>query len=507
MVMTLYPLTTHFKKLRQNTLPPRSRLEAAKTLPPLVRSYLENHETFVTVEPHSRLVGSYAQKLCVGDVKDVDFLVFIAGEHEGKGMIEPERVIAELSKALKGLAKHLGYDEDQISVKPARRSVHVHFKHEDFHLDVVPCIAPDGEEEAAFVPCKNLHKWVPTHPLGYIKRLNEVNEKHGYNVKRLARLMKHFVNHKIKQKNMRPKSYWLGALLLQVIDEEGFDDTMTQGELFRWLVSQIYERYRVTLNTSSTSTPNIKDPVLGHNISWNWGRRAFEMFMARLKEAVEWSSEAISADVTKEDAIRLWQAIFGSEYFPASIDEEAKALADELRPGHARVEPTGRVVTAALSSAAAITTQPTRFHGGTTAMHRTGKSALSSASQYAVVRRTFPEFRAVLRGPALVLEGRLQPQPGSPVYSIAIRFLPGRSPKVRILSPGIRPDAPHRYPGGLLCLYWHKDRNWNGQTFIGETIIPWTALWLLYYELWLDTGEWLGPESPHRYPRSPDGSI
>lgn len=33
---------------------------------------------------------------------------------------------------------------------------------------------------------------------------------------------------------------------------------------------------------------------------------------------------------------------------------------------------------------------------------------------------------------------------------------------------------------------------------IAETIVPWTALWLLYYELWLETDEWLGPEAPHQ---------
>jgi hypothetical protein len=30
---------------------------------------------------------------------------------------------------------------------------------------------------------------------------------------------------------------------------------------------------------------------------------------------------------------------------------------------------------------------------------------------------------------------------------------------------------------------------------IATTILPWTALWLYYYELWLDTGKWLGPSS------------
>lgn len=502
----MYPLTTHFNMMRQKTRPPGERIEAAKNLPPLVRSFLENHPEFPTVAPHSRLAGSYAQKLCVGDVKDVDFLVFVDGAYEGEDMIEPRRIIGDLQKALKGLAAHLGYDEDEISVKPARRSVHVHFKGHDFHLDVVPCIAPDGEGEAAYVPCKNLEKWVKTHPLGYIKLLDEVNAAHSHNVKRLARTFKHFVQHKMKQPYMRPKSYWLGALLLQVIEEEGFDDTKTQAELFHWLVLAIYDKYRVTLDTSATATPNIMDPVLGHNISWNWGRNAFEMFMARLKEASEWSGEAISDRVTKEEAAQLWQRIFGSEYFPASIDDEAKSLAEALRPGNVCVEPSGRVVSASLASAAAIAAPLTRFHGGALARPRFRTPGPSAAIQQAAVKRRFPAFRPCFHGATVVWKGRLQPRPGSPVYTVSIRFRQAHPPEVRVLSPTTRSDAPHMYIGGLLCLYWPKDQNWNSRKFIADTIIPWTAQWLLYYELWLDTGEWLGEESPHRYPGRVDRS-
>ena len=32
----------------------------------------------------------------------------------------------------------------------------------------------------------------------------------------------------------------------------------------------------------------------------------------------------------------------------------------------------------------------------------------------------------------------------------------------------------------------------NRKDLISDTIIPWVADWLLYYELWLATGEWLG---------------
>jgi hypothetical protein len=71
---------------------------------------------------------------------------------------------------------------------------------------------------------------------------------------------------------------------------------------------------------------------------------------------------------------------------------------------------------------------------------------------------------------------------------------------VRVIRPQVQPDAPHRYPDGSLCLYWFKDWRWGPKSLIHETILPWAALWLFYYELWLDTGKWLGPSSHDPHP-------
>ena len=496
----MHPLNTHFDELRKRTRPPQERMDKAKELPPQVRDYLKGLATLVTVEPHSRLVGSYAQHLCVGDVKDVDFLLFIEGEYEGDAMIEPKTIINAVRKALKGLAEHLGYQEGDITVEAARRSVHVHFKDEDFHLDVVPCIAPNGVEEPVYVPCKNLEKWVKTHPLGYIGLLNEVNNANGKNVKPLARIVKHFFQYQMKQKNMRPKSYWLGSLLLELIAEEGFDASKTQGELFHWFVTRVYAKYLVVLNASDTKTPSIKDPVLGHNISWNYGRPAFEQFMARLKEAKEWSAKALAEGTSKEEAIELWQKIFGEEFFPAAIEDAAKHLAETLGPTKGHVEPSGNLVSAAAASTAAVPTLATRFHGGTVPRIPQAKRSLSPALQQAAVARRFPSFRHRFAKGKVTWHGTLQPREGSPQYRVTITYKVGAPPEVRVRQPRLHPDAPHVYSGGQLCLYWHKDGNWNQQKFVAETIIPWISQWLMFYELWLDTGKWLGPESPHRYP-------
>src|SRR5271157_3120902 len=143
----MYTLGTHFEELLKNIRPPEDRLEAARVLPRKVRDYLAENDGFVTVDPHTRLVGSYGQDTCVGDVKDVDFLVRVPGDPV-KNEPNAKKLIQELKRALDGLPKALGYsgfaEIDNIEIERARRSVHIYFQDKDFHLDVVPCIAPSG---------------------------------------------------------------------------------------------------------------------------------------------------------------------------------------------------------------------------------------------------------------------------------------------------------------------------------------------------------------------------
>ena len=355
----MFPLTTHFEQLLQNIQPPTDRLRAAQELPPLVRDYLEDHEYLVTLAPHSRLAGSYAQHMCVGDVKDVDFLVRVSGDPESN---EPEakQLIRDLRTALDGLPEAIGLmGWADIDIETARRSVHVYFKGRDFHLDVVPCVAPDGFEKALYVPDRGFNKWIPSHPIGYIELLDTLNRENGKKVKPLGRLLKHFRNYQMKTR--RPKSYWLGALLVHHVTTN-LDMSESLATLFRDLVDAIYCQYDHLLNTSDDATPNIKDPMLGHNISWNWDRSHFVTFMARLDEARKWSSNALKAD-KRESAIGWWQKIFGDD-FPAEVTEAAKRAGDEAFPGRSFVESTGLIVgSAPAESKLFIPTEHTTFHG------------------------------------------------------------------------------------------------------------------------------------------------
>ena len=48
------------------------------------------------------------------------------------------------------------------------------------------------------------------------------------------------------------------------------------------------------------------------------------------------------------------------------------------------------------------------------------------------------------------------------------------------------------------CLYHKTDLAWDTSYNLYDTIIPWTHEWIVFYELYLITGEWLHPFVPHK---------
>lgn len=97
--------------------------------------------------------------------------------------------------------------------------------------------------------------------------------------------------------------------------------------------------------------------------------------------------------------------------------------------------------------------------------------------------------------------GYLQPQFTSPRYLVKVVYKLKDIPRVWVVSPTLHRKAVHLYADKHLCLYWPKEWNWRSDQLIANTIIPWTGSWLFFYELWLDTGKWLGPSSHDFYPQ------
>lgn len=109
----------------------------------------------------------------------------------------------------------------------------------------------------------------------------------------------------------------------------------------------------------------------------------------------------------------------------------------------------------------------------------------------------WPQFARTGGAESSTWRGELRPTEESRSYQVAISHSLGGIPKVRVLQSQIDPLAPHLYSDGTLCLYWPREWRWHDHRLLAETIVPWTANWLYFYELWQITGEWLGPSAPH----------
>ncbi|MGH9770404.1 MAG: hypothetical protein ACRD4Q_01665 [Candidatus Acidiferrales bacterium] len=123
------------------------------------------------------------------------------------------------------------------------------------------------------------------------------------------------------------------------------------------------------------------------------------------------------------------------------------------------------------------------------------RPSLATALQHVHMVRRFPQFRATTdHGARMAWRGSLQPTPLSPNYEVQIAYRMPRHPEVRVLAPALKrrgsTEIPHLFADGSLCLC--EPGQWNAMTVIADTLVPWAALWLYFYEIWYLTGEWHG---------------
>jgi hypothetical protein len=122
----------------------------------------------------------------------------------------------------------------------------------------------------------------------------------------------------------------------------------------------------------------------------------------------------------------------------------------------------------------------------------------SIAEQISSMRCKYPHFTTNFTSHSgMKVSGILQPTSRSAAYHFLLKYNLTNAPKTKIVSPAIQKnekgeDAPHLYPGENLCLYHPHHLEFSRTDFLCDTIIPWTSLWLYYYEVWHLTGDWLG---------------
>lgn len=112
-----------------------------------------------------------------------------------------------------------------------------------------------------------------------------------------------------------------------------------------------------------------------------------------------------------------------------------------------------------------------------------------------------PAARMRLTHQRLTMDVELAPGAFGRLYTCRFIFERGSDPIVLVTNPDLKTLAqgkkiPHVYPwngsGTRLCLWWPKGREWSPSLKVAETLLPWTAEWLYYFELWLLTKTWEG---------------
>ena len=120
---------------------------------------------------------------------------------------------------------------------------------------------------------------------------------------------------------------------------------------------------------------------------------------------------------------------------------------------------------------------------------------ISLPTQQGHLLRRYPNSKVVRLRERLVWLGTLVPAEYTATYELVIDHQIGKSPLVYVARPRLQlldgQALPHVYPLNTLCLFL-GNREWHQSIPIADTLVPWASEWLLFYELWLVTGEWLG---------------
>jgi hypothetical protein len=358
----MHLLTTYFNSLLSRIEPDPDHRETAQDLPQTIRDHLKQTALLKTVDPHTRLAGSYARETATHNIKDVDALVFVDRVYR----TDIPELLRDLKRALAGLPETLN-DLGEIQIRNQRRSVNVTLVSHDLSVDVVPVlILPDKTHtDILEIPDREWLRWVKTCPLGYGTALSSLNQIHAGKAVPLIKLLKHW--REVHFQRNRPKSYWLECMVYEHLDQ-GWVTTNGRGyaPIVADLFASLYDKLLPVLeeeNEEKERVPYIPDPMLSNHVAYNWRRSAFQSFMNRLKASKRWAREAVETD-GRERAVALWKLVFGDDWFPSEDDitRSAEAFGTAALSGTAWVAQTGQVLVER-PAVRSVQAPPTRFFG------------------------------------------------------------------------------------------------------------------------------------------------
>ena len=461
----------------------RTRIDRIISAHHSVREKLKEDEWISRYLVDSKLQGSYALRTAIRSpykegTYDVDVVLGLNLEGKYGELPSGISVLKNVQSALEQVSLYSG------KTKILNCCIRIAYSSDglDFHLDVVPAHVPDGMRDPLQIP----RDWDKTNPLGYIDWFNETNRDGSGHLRWVVRLVKYWKElHELKS----PNSMVLTTLAGQFLPEEALsvDDALVKvlGGMVAWADwHSVGEKLEV---------PNPSLPA--ENLARDWRYDEFTLFRDHLILAYEDATKA-RYSMDERETIDLWNGphLFDG-HFPTDlhIHEEKKyrEVANDFRKGDLIVGKNGIV--------GGITGYKTSYNKGFYGSYIPGrhKPQTDLTLQRFAMKMKYPAFACQSKNNGIVLTGVLTPREASPQYQVQIILMPHKYPEVRVLSPQILKSAPHLWPNGSLCLFNPRDRKWKHQELIAQNLIAWASLWLYFYEGWLGTGIWFGPESPH----------
>jgi hypothetical protein len=132
-------------------------------------------------------------------------------------------------------------------------------------------------------------------------------------------------------------------------------------------------------------------------------------------------------------------------------------------------------------------------------MSRYSPPPFSLAIQLANLQGQNPHGHGHVQRAKLTWQFHAQPTPVSRSYRMRLDYTLRGAPEMFVVAPKLQALAaerriPHLYEQkrGRLCLYLPKTGEWHDRRLLADTIVPWSVLWLFYFEEWLVSGEWKG---------------
>lgn len=120
-----------------------------------------------------------------------------------------------------------------------------------------------------------------------------------------------------------------------------------------------------------------------------------------------------------------------------------------------------------------------------------------------LLKECFPGGMLKVSKTELTWEGQLRPSSISQPYTVRIQYSLGKLPNIDVLTPDLQAIADAIKPGRTIphvysttpmriCVYRPSKNEWNPTDNLATSMIPWTCMWLSFFEDWVFTDVWSG---------------